>query len=1149
MRAEGSELWLAATDLANHLGCRHLTKLDTRVAHGVLERPKFVDPVLEVLSERGRQHESAFLDHLRGQGRSVVAIDDHDPEGVEKTIRAMRDGADVVYQASLQDGRWRGSADFLIRTPGHSELGSYSYEVYDTKLARDTRAGTVLQLSLYSEILGSIQGCAAEWMHVVKPGADFVPESFRCEEFQAYYRWVKGRIEASVDGEDYHGEPRTYPDPVPHCDICRWRPRCNRQRRRDDHLSLVAGMQTLHLRELVAQGTTTLEQLGDSTVALKNAPERGHAETFERLREQARVQLVGRRTGGNIIERRPLEEGRGFAQLPEPSYGDVFFDIEGDAFFGEGGLEYLLGYAFRDASGPSMGYRSFWAVNLAEEKRAFEMFVDEIVERWEQHPGMHIYHFAHYEPSALKRLMGKHGTREREVDRLLRGGRFVDLHAVTRQGLRASVERYGLKEFEAFFGFAREQDLQQAGLARRRVEWSLELGRPHEVLVADRDVVESYNREDCLSTAAMRDWLEGIRAEWEDDGVVVPRPEPRTGEASENVKERRSEVAVVFDPLLANLPEDQDDWSDEERAKWLLAHSLDYFRRESNVVWWEFFERRSLDLESALRDRKAVGGLTPMGVVGEAGVRVKKPVFRYQYPLQDVSFEAGDELHQPIVDVDKEPKESKFGTVHEVHEAERMLDVVRAQGRDNLDPETLFAHKIFGSETLEKALLSIGGWVVANGIDDAGPHRAARDLLLRRSPRLVGGSASGPLRDPGEGAVEAAVRLVTGLNHGLLAVQGPPGAGKTHAGARMILELVRRGHRVGVTAVGHKVISNLLKAALRMAEKEGVAIEAAHKVGKKSEDAGGIAEVTGNPPALKALEKGKVLGGTAWLWARDEFESRLDFLFVDEAGQMSLANVLAASRATKNLVLLGDPAQLEQPQQGAHPDGTDVSALEHLLGKHRTMPPDRGLFLDRTWRLHPDLCRFTSELHYEGLLESRDGLERQRICGDTPFAGAGLFHVAVSHEGNQSSSAEEVGAVVRVVNALRDRGLTWVNGDGEEKNLDSDDLLIVAPYNAQIGALRKALPGMRIGTVDKFQGQEAPIVIYSMTSSSPEDAPRGLSFLYNPNRLNVATSRARCAVILVSNPRLFEPDCRSPEQMRWANGLCRFRELAVDVAV
>ena len=1146
MRLDGSELHSSATDLANHLGCRHLTNLDHRVAQGLLERPKFVDPVLEVLTERGLQHEADYVAFLREQGRDVVDLGEAAP--VEATPAAMRDGPDVIFQATLRSSRWSGRADFLMRTDRPSELGSFSYEVLDTKLASTTRAGTILQLALYSEMVGKLQGATPEQMHVVKPGADFELESFRYDDFAAYYRLVKSRFEGALARDDPEQKPATYPEPVPQCDICRWRPRCNRQRRGDDHLSLVAGMQRLHARELEDDGTTTLEQLGEAKRALTERPKRGHIETFERLREQARVQLAGRRQKRNVVERRALEDGSGLLMLPSPSRGDVFFDIEGDAFVGEGGLEYLLGFACADEGGENLTYTGRWALNAAEEKLTFQRFVDEMLRRWEADPEMHIYHFAHYEPSALKRLMGKHGTREAEVDRLLRGGRFVDLHTVTRQGIRASVERYGLKEFEPFFEFERHVDLQEAGLARRRVEWSLELGRPAGIVDADRDAVEGYNRDDCLATAALRSWLETLRQEWVEEGASIERPPLKSGDASDGVEERREEVARIFDPLVVGLPEDSTHWTEVDRGRWLLANSLDYFRRENNVVWWEFFERRELELEDAYGDRKAVGGLVPEGVVGETGVRVKKPVYRYRFPAQELSLGEGDELHVTGGDVDRPPQESKFGSVLEVHESEGFLDVVKEKGQEGEDPPVLFVHKLFRTGPLENALLSLGGWVVANDLDAPGSFRAGRDLLLRRPPRLVGGDRPLALRQESETAVEAAVRLVQRLDHGLLPVQGPPGAGKTYAGAKMIVELARQGKRIGVTAVGHKVIANLLSATLKMAGEGGLALKATHKVSKRSEAAGDVTETTGNPAALKALESGRVLGGTAWLWARDEFEAQLDYLFVDEAGQMSLANVLAASRAAKNLVLLGDPAQLEQPQQGAHPDGTDVSALEHLLGENKTMPPGQGLFLDRTWRLHPKICQLTSELHYDGLLESRKGLERQALHGETPFAGSGLYHVSVQHEGNQSSSPEEVEAVVSVVASLRRPGLSWMDGDGVEHALELDDILIVAPYNAQISALRKALPGMRIGTVDKFQGQEAPVVVYSMTSSSPEEAPRGLSFLYNPNRLNVATSRARCVVILVSSPVLFEPDCRSPEQMRWANGLCRFIELATEVA-
>ena len=535
--------------------------------------------------------------------------------------------------------------------------------------------------------------------------------------------------------------------------------------------------------------------------------------------------------------------------------------IEGDAFFGEGGLEYLLGYSFADSPDGALSYRAFWAMSPADEKRAFEEFVDAMIARWRQHPAMHIYHFAHYEPSALKRLMGKHGTRENEVDRLLRAGRFVDLHAVARQGIRASVERYGLKELEPLFGFGRDVDLDQAGLARRRLEWALELGRPGEVLDADRTAVEGYNRDDCVATAALRDWLEGLRAEWEAEGVAISRPELKSGDASEGVKDRRAEVAAVFDPLVAGLPEDSSTFDILERGRWLLAHSLDYFRRENNVVWWEFFERRKLELEGAFDDRKAVGGLVPLGVAGETGKRVKKPVHRYRFPPQELSFESGDELHESGGDVDRDIKDTKFGLVHEVHQAEGLLDIVKDENRRDEDPAVLFVHKIFRSEALEKSLLGLGSWVVANGIDAPGPYRAGRDLLLRRPPRLAAGLASGPLRGNDETTVDAAVRIVSSLDRGLLAIQGPPGAGKTYAGARMILELLRQGRRIGVTAVGHKVIANLLKAALKMADEDGVTVKAVHKVSKKSGDPGGVSETTGNPTARKALDQGKVLGG------------------------------------------------------------------------------------------------------------------------------------------------------------------------------------------------------------------------------------------------------------------------------------------------
>jgi uncharacterized protein len=238
-----------------------------------------------------------------------------------------------------------------------------------------------------------------------------------------------------------------------------------------------------------------------------------------------------------------------------------------------------------------------------------------------------------------------------------------------------------------------------------------------------------------------------------------------------------------------------------------------------------------------------------------------------------------------------------------------------------------------------------------------------------------------------------------------------------------------------------------------------------------------------------------VVGGTSWAWVTDHLEHSVDVLVVDEAGQMSLANVLAVSSAADSLVLFGDPAQLDQPQKGTHPPGAEASALEHLLGDALTMPADRGVFLAETRRLSPAICAFTSRVFYEGRLQPIPGLEAQRIDGPAPYCGSGLRFVPVVHRGNTNQSDEELVRVREIVDALLAGETRFVDRKGEARALTPRDILVVAPYNAQVTALHSHLGSdVQVGTVDKFQGAEAPIVIYSMTSSSADDAPRGSSF-------------------------------------------------------
>ena len=1124
MQLKKKQLVLSASDLANHLGCQHLTQLSRKVAHNELTQPFRHDPLLETLIERGIQHERDFLEHLKLQGKSVFEVNRDEENGAERTLQAMREGYDVIVQAKLENDRWQGYADLLFKVDVPSKLGAWSYEVADTKLSQTTKAGTILQLSLYSEIIGSMQGETPERMTVVKPGEPFEVEHFRVDDFLAYYRLVKKHLEASVVTAS-----ESYPSPVPHCEICNWWVECNEVRRGDDHLCFIAGIRRDQINELQNQQLHTLEIFADSETPLKESPRSGSVAAYERVHRQAQIQQIGRTNESLEVEMLELEEKRGLLRLPEPDSGDVFFDIEGARHAPGGGLEYMLGFITCDQA-ESPVYGEYWALNRVQEKASFDKFIDFLMERWEQFPGMHIYHYAHYEPTAMKQLAMKHATREAEVDRLLRARRFIDLYAVVHQSLIASVESYSIKCLEPFYGYERLAVLEDARHSLQRFDRALETGRGEEVLDGDRRVVRDYNKDDCISTLELRNWLETLREEQIAKGQDIERPELLNGDASEAAEERNDEVSRVFDLLVSGLPEEER--SPDEQARWLLAYLLDYFRREDKCLWWEFFRMHELQPDELLTERTGLAGLVFQEELPK-GPRVRVPTHRYRFPPQEGHFGRGDNL----VEVNGEA----IGEVADFDLRTGIIDIKKRGDSADVHPSDIFVFKRVRPKPLPESLLLFGSLVAECSSSDS-IQNARYAMLARQKPRLK------TLQLPLAGDIaDVAVKIAADLDNSVLPIQGPPGAGKTFIGSLMIAELAKRGKRVGVTAVSHKVITNILSAVV---SRSGDAVTCAQKTGAGSDDHPPSIEVLkNNEAAVSALNGGRVVGGTAWLWANEQMEQKLDYLFIDEAGQMSLAIALAAGRAAKNIILLGDPQQLEQPQKGDHPEGAEVAALNHLLDGRPTIADDRGLFLPQTWRLNPAICRFTSEQFYEGRLSSQDGRECQVIRGGSVFPESGLAFYPVPHEGNQNQSLEEVDAVRSVFDILLDGSHSWVDADDIEAELTLDDILVVAPYNAQVAQLQNELPARaRIGTVDKFQGQEAAVVIYSTTSSSAEDAPRGMTFLFSPNRLNVATSRAKCLAILVGSPELFQPDCTTPDQMRLANAFCRFLELATTVS-
>jgi predicted RecB family nuclease len=1123
---------LSPSDLTVFLACEHCTRLDIAAARGERKKPVRDDPELDVITSRGGEHELRYLQHLKERGLEVAEIhtEARGPSGwrqaEEMTLAALRRGVDAIYQATFFDGRWLGFADFLCRVDGESSLGAFRYEVEDTKLARQVKASALLQTCAYSEFLAPIQGVSPDQVHIVL--GDMTRRSFPLREYGAYYRAVKRRFEDTI--ADPSGE--TYPTPMSHCAVCPWSEVCESRRRQDDHLSLVADIRGDQIRKLEAHGIHTVVDL--AAMPSGTAVKRIGAPTLDRLRHQAELQVKGRDAGEVVHEvLTPVEEDIGLGALPPPSTGDLFFDIEGDPFVGDAGLEYLFGVVEIEA-GESV-FHAFWAHDAAEEMREFEALIDFFIERLDRDPALHIYHYAPYEPSALKRLMGRHATREDEVDRLLRGCVLVDLYRIVRQGLRISAESYSIKNLEPLYMGPREGAIADAASSIVAYEQWLESG--------DQEILEEighYNEVDCISTWKLREWLEKRRLELEGEaGETLPRPLPRDQAPSEKLAEIESENQALLDVLTAGLPEDETTWSAEERARYILGHLLAWHRREAKAEWWAYFSRLEATDEELVDDPEAIGDLIYEGVVETIK---RSEVHRYRFdPAQDHKILEGNTPIDPAI-------EKSAGTVMRVDSRLGILDLKRGLARREPHPRSVIPGGPINTNEQREALRRIAYWVAEHAIDGPGKHGAARDLLRRRLPRIDGVTLGACLADSDEDLRDAAGRLINGMDNTALAVQGPPGSGKTWTGARVIVDLVESGRRVGITANSHKVIDNLLGEVCKVAETRGVPLRAMHKISnadQKTLDA--VKYVTNNGSVETALESNsvEVVGGTAWLFARESLEERLDHLFVDEAGQLSLANVVAVAGCARNLVLLGDPQQLAQPSRGSHPPGTEVSALEHELGGHGTIPPERGLFLDRTWRLHPTICEYISEVAYEDRLLPADVCAQQDLeAADEPeLGGVGLRYLPVEHRDNRTSSQEEAALIGERIESLLER--TWRDRDGNVRTLSLDDILVVTPYNAQVACLAETLPdGARIGTVDKFQGQEAPVVLYSMGTSDLEQMPRGVEFLFSLNRLNVALSRAQGLAVLVCSRHLLRVCCRSPNEMRLVNALCRFVELA-----
>lgn len=1107
---QGSRLY-SASDLVNFLGCSHATALDLRQLVEPVEFPPD-DAYTVLLQEKGIAHERTFLEALRAEGRRVVEISDMGDlaERIALTRAALLDGPDVIYQGALFEAPWHGFSDFLLRVNGvPSALGNFAYDIADTKLARTAKPKHVLQLCVYGDLLKAAQGVEPPQLHVVLGNS--IRVSIRTADVRHYAAIARARFEVFVGA----AINATAADPCGHCTFCHWKSRCEAHWEEVEHLGLIANITRAQRDKLSAAGIGSMRALAQAPAGLQVADMQ--SVVVERLRSQAALQVARRDNGVAPLVILPLLAGRGFERMPESDPGDLFFDMEGDPLF-DGGLEYLFGFTHLEQNGPN--FKAFWGHDRAQEKHAFEEAIDFIWARLRVRPKAHIYHYGSYEPSALKRLAMYHGTREGAVDDLLRQFKLVDLYKVVTEAVQIGEGGYSLKNVETYYLEAkRAGEVVTAGESVVMYERWLRLG--DDTIL---DEIQTYNEADCRSTWQCRDWLLRNRPQ-ETAWFTAPASTQEDHERAAKRVEAEDQIAAAVAALLA-CPEHERPWRE------LLSYLLEFHRREAKPAWWAQFARAEMTEEQLIDDAECIGALRSDG--HPPAKDKKSEVFGFTFPPQDFKMRIGD---KPLRVGSREPA----GEIVALDEDSGRIHLKLGPSRTRLGQATsLIPESPMYDKVLREAL-----YRYAQSIIDGQEARyaALTDILKREPPRLADHVVGAPLLKKDLSLLAGTQDALMRLQNSYLLIQGPPGAGKTYTASHAILGLLASGKIIGVASNSHKAISTLLGAIEEVAAQTGQRFRGIKKASNEEQFLIGAPNIANTLDNAEAERQGyQLIAGTAWLFARPAFDLRLDYLFVDEAGQVSLANIVAMGVSTRNVVLIGDQMQLSQPIQGTHPGGSGTSALEHLLRDAATVPPDRGVFLPETRRMHPNVCTFISQAVYDGRLHADGDASQQTLLLDENrdpdvLIAAGIRFIGVEHSGCTQRSAPEAERLVRTYKALL--GQRWRNRRAEVATVGIGDILVVSPYNMQVNLLQTLLPqGARVGTVDKFQGQEAAIVLISMATSSGENLPRQIEFLYSRNRLNVAISRAHCLAVVFASPRLLEISCSTVDQMKLVNTLC-----------
>lgn len=1122
--------------------------------------PREADPLLERTAELGVGHEARIVEELKEQGLAVVTLDRprlHDRSAVEEaeraTLAALDSGADVVVQAALagDDGvPFVGFADFLARRPDGR------WRVQDSKLARSAKVTALLQLAAYAQRLVELGVAVDDEVDLIL--GDRTVSTHRLADIAPMYRLRRARLVDMIVKHLAASQPARWNDSrYTQCGVC---PDCTAEIEANRDMWLVYSLSVSQRQRLRKAGLQTIDDVAE----WRPGSETGGvpARTMEKLSRQAQLQIASEGQADPVFE---VADPTALHLLPEPSPGDLFFDFEGDPLWTPDGVTWGLDYLFgiADAGGT---FTPLWAHDMAQEQKALLDFLDLVEDKRREHPGMHIYHYAPYERTHLLSIAQRHGVGEDRVDDLLRQGVLIDLYATVSKSLVLGLRSYSIKKLEALHmaGAEEREGVASGGDSINAYAQAMELrdeGRTVEAQ-ARLDDIEQYNEYDCISTLKLRDWLRALAAqhlasagstpEESTTGPEVSKPESDAARARREKNEADDAQRNQLEAELEDLAGDPfaTDRTDTQRAWGMARAALRYHEREEKGFWWEHFARLEqardewaehrnvfhIEHAEVVEDwtkqgrarthsrRLALHGAWTEGSSGVPG----SGFLLYEHPGPRPPRENDTGVRDAIRCTDIEEVASDVGGSYLV-----VTEKTELKFPDTYDhlPIAMTPDAPPRTTSLRQSILD---WV-ADVVEGAPgwPVGTSADVLARRPSRLSGGGLA-PVA--GENVVSAVVDSALRLDESYLAVQGPPGTGKTYVAARAIARLVAdHGWKIGVVAQSHAVVDNVLTEIV-----ESCLLEVGTVSKAQSEDRDPLhPDVTVTTTtkwesefAAERADRGYVVGGTAWFFSNAKAigSGALDLLVIDEAGQYSLANTIAVSRAARNLMLFGDPQQLPQVSQGSHPEPVDTSALGFLSAGHDVLPTEFGYFLGESRRMDAAVSAPVSELSYDGRLDSHPSTRARLLAGVAP----GLEPIRVRHAGNATSSVEEAEEVVGIVRRML--GVQWDDGGGNTGPLAQSDVIVVTPYNAQVGTVRAALDAarlgdVRVGTVDKFQGQQAVVSIMTLAASSASEVPRGISFLLMKNRLNVAISRAMWKAYLVYSPDLLDHLPSTPQAL------------------